>query len=386
MLTPRIALTALALSLLAATAGAAQPLVFLAFGDSITEGAFDDAGFLEPGYPPRLARRLDNLGLAAEILNRGKGGENTVEALSRITRVLDEGGDGLLLMEGTNDINDSISPETTTFNLGEMARRANVRQIETVYATIIPRVPTARFDPSNRQTGERAALLRELAWSEGRRLVDPFQVFRATPDVFDLYYSADDVNVGHPDGAGYDLLAEIFADVLSDTDRVPPVPGDVRPADGASNVSPQANLEVVLYDFGAGIDLERTALTVDGVEIQTRVEGDSTRAVLSGRLSGQPDGAVSLGVATRDLATPEPNTTDAVVSTFVVGADPGDGGGPIGDVDGDGRVDGADLVAFALRFGAEVGESRYELLYDFDANGIIDGNDLALLAIHFGES
>ncbi len=378
----------LALSLLAATRAPAQPVMFIAFGDSITEGAFDDSGFDALGYPPRLVRRLANVGLEASVDNRGKGGETTAEALSRITRVLDDGGDGLLLMEGTNDINDGISPETTTFNLAEMARRANARGIETVYATIVPRVPTARFDPTNRQTAERAALLREQAWSDGRRLVDPFQVFWTTPDVFDVFYSGEDRNVGHPNGEGYDLLADTFTQVLNDTDRVPPVPGAVRPADGASGVSPQAVLEVELFDFGAGIDLEQTTLTVNGAAVETTLEGDAARAVLTGRLTDQPEGSVRLGLDTRDLAAPDPNVSSAVVATFFVGEDPGGGGGggPIGDVDGDGRVDGADLVAFALRFGAEEGDGRYEATYDFDGNGVIDGDDLALLALDFGQS
>ena len=76
------------------------------------------------------------------MLNRGVGGEKTPEGLSRIDQVLDEGGDVLLLMEGSNDISRNISIETTLFDLGEMARRAEERGLEVVHATVIPRIPT----------------------------------------------------------------------------------------------------------------------------------------------------------------------------------------------------------------------------------------------------
>ncbi|MND05709.1 hypothetical protein D3C83_266710 [compost metagenome] len=49
-------------------------------------------------------------------------------------------------------------------------------------------------------------------------------------------------------------------------------------------------------------------------------------------------------------------------------------------------MDGADLLRFALAFGASQGQGRYNSRIDLNLDGIIDGEDLALLAANFGES
>ena len=92
---------------------------------------------------------LNPRGVAAEVENYGWPGETTPEGLARIDDVLDNGGDVLLLMEGTNDINNEISRETTIFNLAAIADRAEERDVEVVHATIIPRLPSANRDKTN---------------------------------------------------------------------------------------------------------------------------------------------------------------------------------------------------------------------------------------------
>jgi hypothetical protein len=64
----------------------------------------------------------------------------------------------------------------------------------------------------------------------------------------------------------------------------------------------------------------------------------------------------------------------------------GAGSDGFGDVDGDGRVDGVDLVLLARAFGATRGSSRYERDADLDASGTVDGQDLAILASNFGQT
>ncbi len=59
---------------------------------------------------------------------------------------------------------------------------------------------------------------------------------------------------------------------------------------------------------------------------------------------------------------------------------------PICDVDGSGRVDGWDLAALALAWGATAGEPRYDPRADFDNSRTVDGEDLAILASVFGET
>ncbi|HUP42447.1 MAG TPA: GDSL-type esterase/lipase family protein, partial [Thermoanaerobaculia bacterium] len=110
----------LALSVPAASPAAAQTK-YIAFGDSITNpgGDFDDPSRPCPeecGYPPRLEDLLQEAGIEAEVVNAGLGGEDTAQGLSRLDGVLaQEGGDVLLLMEGTNDISRGLSPETIRF-------------------------------------------------------------------------------------------------------------------------------------------------------------------------------------------------------------------------------------------------------------------------------
>ena len=57
----------------------------------------------------------------------------------------------------------------------------------------------------------------------------------------------------------------------------------------------------------------------------------------------------------------------------------------LGDIDGSGRVDGADLVLLGIAFGSREGQSTYAPAADINEDGIVDGFDLAILADHFGQ-
>ena len=70
-----------------------------------------------------------------------------------------------------------------------------------------------------------------------------------------------------------------------------------------------------------------------------------------------------------------------------------DGVGPVllgltnlGDIDGSGRVDGADLVLLGIAFGSVEGGESYSAAADINQDGIVDGFDLAILADHFGQN
>ncbi|HSL84376.1 MAG TPA: GDSL-type esterase/lipase family protein [Thermoanaerobaculia bacterium] len=373
--------------LLALTAlPAAGQTKYVAFGDSITEGTgFDDPSRQCPeecGYAPRLEALLDGAGMPSEVVNAGKGGERTPEGLTRLPDVLAEhGGDVLLLMEGSNDVSRSISPETTLFNLNEMARTARSHGLRPVHATLIPRIPSAQVDGENRINQRLNMSIRELAFDRGRDLVDPFEVFWSHPNTFaELYHPGPDV-VGHPSSAGYDLLARVFFDVLRGVDSVPPVPGGLEPQDGARDVSPNAVVRLRLYDFGAGIDLGATDLLIDGEPVAASLEGDSRRLDLRYSPVTPFSGLVEVGYRTRDLA-PAANRGETTLGSFLVqGA-----ALLLGDVNSDGRVDGHDLVELAIRFGTVDGESRYARFVDLNRDGRIDGEDLAILASEFGRS
>lgn len=351
---------------------------YLAFGDSITFGIGDPEG---DGYPGRLEELLAERGFAAEVQNFGVPGETTAEGLSRIDDVLADGGEALLLMEGTNDIGARISPETIRFNLREMARRAEAEGIPTVHLTVVPRLPSANFDGSNQITGELAAQVRELAWSRGEDLADPFEVFLfQTDEVFDRLYVGGDDKL-HPNPEGYARLAQTVADVLTGEDSVPPVPGEIFPANDQQNVEPDVEVRVDLYDFGTGIDLNQTELLIDGQLVPQTLTGDDRRVRLTHQPTAPLDGVVFVEVRSRDLASPA-HVLERRLAQFVVrGTEFLEG-----DVDRDGRVDGADLVAFALRFGSVRGDDVYRAFADFNGDDVVDGLDLALLASNFGQS
>ncbi|NJL29063.1 MAG: hypothetical protein HC897_14840 [Thermoanaerobaculia bacterium] len=187
---------------------------FLAFGDSITHG-FGDTGVdcaipsSNGGYPPRLERLLRQLGVdTPEVESFGVCGEMTAAGLSRIDSVLAEGGDAILLMEGTNDISGQVSVETIRFNISEMARKAREAGIEPVYSSVIPRTPAASPDGNNARAFLLQTVLMDDAEVGGFAFANPFEVFSDLPDLFLNYYS----DPFHPNSLGYDRLAEAFVE------------------------------------------------------------------------------------------------------------------------------------------------------------------------------
>jgi lysophospholipase L1-like esterase len=379
---PPAALSALALASLLASGPSLAQTRYVAFGDSITEGTGDEdsrpAG--ERGYPARLEDLLVAAGQDAVVENFGLGGERTPEGLTRLDEVLEGGGDVLLLMEGSNDISRSISIETTRENLAAMARRAEGRGLSVVHATLIPRVPQAARDAENLLNQRLNEEIRHLAGVQGRELADNFEVFGELPDLFaELYWQQETDRVGHPNAQGYDVMADLFFDVLVGNDNVPPVTGPQAPRPGSRGISPTSNVSIEIWDFGSGIVLEQTGLRIDGEEVPTEVEGDSRQARLVYRPTVPFSGIVEVGLISRDVAG---NAVDRTVSEFVI-----EGTTFLaGDLDRDGRVDGVDLVRLAQAFGAVRGGGRFDARADLDGDDDVDGEDLALLAANFGRS
>jgi len=203
----------LAVAALLLAAPAAAEVRILAFGDSITLGYGDSAS--GGGYPQRLQSWLRGDGFPVTVLNRGIGGETTAQGLARIGSVLDEGGDLLLLMEGTNDVFRNLSTETILYNLNALATHAEARGMRVVQATIVPHRPDGEGDNDNEQTLALRGAVLGLALRESRPVVDAFGPFWSLPGFWQTHYLADpDDPVGHPNAAGYDLLAEAFHRVV----------------------------------------------------------------------------------------------------------------------------------------------------------------------------
>jgi lysophospholipase L1-like esterase len=362
------------------------PKTYVAFGDSITAGVGDDPARPSPGYPFRLQTLLQTVGQSVTVVNKGVGGERTPEGLSRIDGVLAavpvKPGDGLILMEGTNDISRSISLETTIFNLDTMASKAEALGLGVIHATVIPREPDAKVDAANILCDQLNGSIRNLAGQRGRGEADPNEIFRNLPNLFGSFYSnLPDDPVGHPNPAGYDVLAKIFFNMIQGIDTVPPVPGLIRPANGAVNVKPGAAIQVDVWDFGTGIDLANTFLLVNGQVTDAVAQGTALHAGFVYQPPAPLSGTVTVGLRSRDLATP-PNPIDRQIASFKIQ------GSPLslqGDINNDGRVDGTDLILFGIHFGSQQGTANYSAAADLNADGSIDGLDLAILAANFGQ-
>ncbi|MGH9379202.1 MAG: GDSL-type esterase/lipase family protein [Thermoanaerobaculia bacterium] len=375
-----LALTLVAASLPTAARGQAAT-VYLAFGDSITQGtgAIPNA----PGYPARLERILNNQGGNVRVENHGRGGETTVAGLSRIDGVLAGGGDVLLLMEGTNDVGAGISRETTLQNLNQMAGKAGNRGMSTIHATVIPRHPRASPDADNRLTTLLNYGIRDLVRTRSARsLVDPFEVFLAQANLFrDFYADNPGDRTGHPNGEGYELMAGAFADVILERDTVPPVPLRVQPANGATNVSRDVTIIVDIADLGTGVDAASVQLLLNGEEVQTQAQTGNRLLSLRHAPPQRLLGVYEVSYRASDLATPA-NSITKLVSRFQT-----EGTRFIrGDLNQDGQVDGQDLVIMGWRFGGRRGiDSRYFAGFDFNNDGVLDGEDLAVIALNFGK-
>lgn len=356
------------------------PRQYVAFGDSITQGVGDNPNRAEQGYPPRLEDLLNQRGVTAQVDNRGLAGETTAEGIARINRVLNNGGDVLLLMEGTNDVNNRVSNETIVFNLNEIAERAEARGLEVVHATVIPR-NGANYDANNRVTADLNGKIRAMAYTNSRELADPFEVILyQTADPFRTLYVGG-IDKLHPNAAGYDAIARIFADVLTNVDTVPPVTGHISPRFDEPRVAPTTPVLIDVYDFGRGIDLSQTRLFINGTPVETPLQGNSEKLEIRYAPTAPFSGRVTVGLETRDTATP-PNQVIRTVTEFTVG----DGVALAGDVDRNGRIDGADLIALAFCFGASRNDIRYRSAADFNNDGRVDGLDLSTLAANFGRA
>jgi len=367
-------------SLLLAAGAATAQTRYVAFGDSITEGVGDASGL---GYPPRLEDLLQGSDPGATVENAGVAGETTAEGLARVDSVLTGPPGVLLVMEGTNDVSRSISAETALFNLESIAGRAEDQGWGVIHATTIPRRPEGSTAREIGLNGFLNRLLRDSAGGSGAELADPFEVFGAIPDVFDTYYTTDpEDQVGHLSGDGYQVMAQVFRDVIRGVDSVPPVAGIIRPAPDAEMVPADIVIEVDLWDFGTGVDELNTTLLLDDVEVPAEITGGGRSAAIRYDPPEPLSGTVDVRLRSRDLASPV-NTVDRTIARYVI---EGSGGPLQGDLDGSGRIDGVDLVRFARRFGAVSGDERYAAEADFDGNGAIDGADLAVLASNFGET
>lgn len=258
-------------ALLALVVVCVQPLAaadkHIGFGDSLTAGTswpaacgtcpsiFDCTGGCNHdtgtnrekcGY----VRRLENwLGAGHDVLNRGVGGEDTLEGVTRIDNVLDgqcgTPGDcvSVLLMEGTNDLNNNVMPEVAAANLETIAGKVKARNIDVVLMT----TPRKVFRESNKNWKTYKNLVLGIATDEDLVPVNVWETLCPNDSCFNLNYWVTtstgtvcagpyDDALGHLDPDGYDVMTDLIKPVFPASP--PSAPSTSAPSGDITDTTP----------------------------------------------------------------------------------------------------------------------------------------------------
>lgn len=225
----------------AALPAAAQTFRYMAFGDSITKGRddFDEQGL--GGYPGRLPDLLGCVPPVCNVVNKGKDGEKTSQGVTRIEVELDSlYWEVVLLMEGTNDVHLGISNNTIETNLALMDTKARNRGVDTLHASIIHLDPDSQSGGNANKVAQVQNLrtrIINLAADRNRYFADPWTPLCPNQSCFNQHYNnpgpGDPNTVGHPDASGFAIMANWFADSITQN----PVPGLVTPVAPSGTVT-----------------------------------------------------------------------------------------------------------------------------------------------------
>lgn len=168
----------------------------LAFGDSLTKGTGASLG---QSYPEHLAHLL-----AREVIGAGVPGEVSAQGLRRLPGVLDAvQPDLLILCHGGNDILRTLSKARLAENVQQMIDLARARDIPVVLIAVPQRSLLLRAEP----------LYQALADHNNIPLQgDIVAEVLGEPD-----WRSDRI---HPNGVGYQRLAEAVRDLLHDAGAI----------------------------------------------------------------------------------------------------------------------------------------------------------------------
>jgi len=175
---------------------------WLAFGDSITEGYTIIGGkpVIVGGYPSTLQARL---GGGAQVINSGKGGENTISGVGRFGGALGAAGaNGAVIMEGTNDVSQGISASVSSFNLRQMAATAKAAGVTTLLAEVLPRDEQGFGGSDNAATNALNGQLPGAAAAAGASMAFTHGPFVGRGDLFATHT--------HPTSGGYSFLGGVI--------------------------------------------------------------------------------------------------------------------------------------------------------------------------------
>jgi len=183
--------------------------VYMAFGDSITDGAGSSD---DRGYPPWLEGKLEaHLGGDARMVTDGVGGTTSLQGAARLPSSLSRHRPAYtLILYGTNDWYDCDTPAScfTTGAIQNMIGTAKSRSSLPVVATVPP-VNVGYNDLVPPERNEHVRMVNEqikaMAAAEGVPVADVYTAFMAVSPLSSLF----DDHV-HPNDRGYDIIAGEF--------------------------------------------------------------------------------------------------------------------------------------------------------------------------------
>ncbi len=185
--------------------------VYIGFGDSITYGYIDSSPAPDKGYIPRLEEKLNTAYGNSEVLNEGAPSEKTLGGLLRISSTLSTSdGRYLLLLEGTNDVvTNSITMDTSAFNLEEIAKTCLEFGVMPLISTILPRDDLWWYFPFYKQRLYTLNdSIREIPGRLHIPFLDMFDAFWAYEEGDETWRSLLSNDRLHPNEKGYEFMAE----------------------------------------------------------------------------------------------------------------------------------------------------------------------------------
>jgi lysophospholipase L1-like esterase len=186
-----------------------HPFLYMAFGDSITDG--DGAMQHEGGYRGLLQDALRaHFGGAAEIVNEGQSGSKSDVGAERIGASLNRQRPAYtLILYGTNDYVRAECqvdfPCYTIDALRSMVGAARAAGSKPVLATIPPAHPVQAQPGRNGWIGSMNELIRPMARQEGVPVADVYAAFMRAPDLAALF-----TDRLHPNDRGYEVISAEF--------------------------------------------------------------------------------------------------------------------------------------------------------------------------------
>jgi acyl-CoA thioesterase-1 len=117
-----------------ATSARAEPILLVAFGDSLTAGLGLPAS---EAFPAKLETALKAKGHDVVIENAGVSGDTTSAGLARLDWSIPDGTQGVILELGANDALRGLDPAITEKALDETLARLKARKIPVLFAGML---------------------------------------------------------------------------------------------------------------------------------------------------------------------------------------------------------------------------------------------------------